>query len=41
MGTMDDPVEHGVGQGGIANHFVSSIGWEPAGDHQGSPVVAI
>jgi hypothetical protein len=41
MGAMDDPVENGVGQGGIANHLVPAIDRELAGDQQGSPVVAI
>ena len=41
MGAMDDPVEDGVGQGGIANHLVPAIEGELAGDQQGSPVVAI
>jgi len=41
MGAVDDAVENGVGQGGIANHLVPAIDRELAGDQQGSPVVAI
>src|SRR6266446_1705508 len=41
MGAMDDAVENGVSQGGIANDFMPAIGRELAGDQQGSPVVAI
>ena len=41
MGAMNDPVENGVGQGGIANHLMPAIDRELAGDQQGSPVVAI
>src|SRR4051794_38179346 len=41
MGTMDDAVENGVGQGGIANHLVPAIDRDLAGDQQRSPVVAI
>ena len=41
MGAMDDAVENGVAQGGIANHLVPAIDRDLAGDQQGSPVVAI
>ena len=41
MGAMDDAVENGVGERGIANHLVPAIDRELAGDQQGSPIVAI
>src|SRR5438128_7754215 len=41
MGAMDDAVENGVSQGGVANDFMPAIDRDLAGDQQGSPVVAI
>ena len=41
MGAMDDAIESGVGQGGIADHLVPAIDRDLTGDQQGSPVVAI
>ena len=41
MGAMDDAVENGVGQGGIANDFMPAIDRDLAGDQQRSSVVAI
>src|SRR2546430_11765074 len=41
MGAMDDAIENGVGQGGIANDLMPAIDRDLAGDQQGSPVVAI
>src|SRR3984957_13626451 len=39
MGAMDDAVENGVGQGGIANDFMPAIDRDLAGDQQRSSVV--
>src|SRR6202022_4122987 len=36
MGAMDDAVENGVGQGGIANDFMPAIDRDLAGDQQRS-----
>src|SRR5689334_6673001 len=41
MGAVDDAVEDGVCQGGIANHLVPAIDGDLAGDQQRPPVVAI
>ena len=41
MGAVDDAVENGVGQGGIADHLVPSIDRDLAGDQQRSPIVPI
>src|SRR3984957_751348 len=41
MGAMDDAVENGVGQGGIANDYMPAIDRDLAGDQQRSSVVAI
>ena len=35
MGIVDDAVEDGVGEGGIADHIVPAVDWELTGD-QGS-----
>ena len=38
---MDDAVEDGVGEGGIADHLVPAIDRDLAGDQQRAPVVAV
>ena len=39
MGIVDDAVEDGVGEGGIADHIVPAVDWELTGD-QGSATAA-
>src|SRR5580765_2589777 len=41
IGVVDDPIEDGVGQGGIADEFVPAIDRKLAGDDQRAGVVAI
>ena len=41
VGVVDDPIEDGVGQGGIADEFVPAIDRKLAGDDQRAGVVAV
>ena len=41
VGVVDDPIEDGVGQGGIADKFVPAIDRKLTGDDQRAGAVAI
>ena len=40
MGIVDDAVEDGVGEGGIADHIVPAVDWELTGDQGSAAAVA-
>ena len=40
-GVVNEPIESGIGDGGISDDFVSAVDGDRAGDDRGSPLVLI